>query len=477
MMSRIPNRLPLDDQASQSSTKAVLASQDSVDNGVETEMVTQSKIQEMLRKKLGLEDPGNVLIYDEFEEDADDDDDLIFEEVDEDEAAKIGTDKFKTPDCRIKTHATIVVQRREQSTPQSSLLSVLNRKAIIKVPPSKVKETLNQRFHRLQNRMMKRSLTQEQALFNYLKMRGEAGYQKAFGHRSGLIKKLKTKLGERAKLQAEGGKRKVMTDKILSEIAEASAEDHESFWRKQVRNWIENYEWKKHDGPDFSKEELDQQIEEWMSMKGKIFETAEEMVEDIDNFMQKKGFVRADAEQLDAELDDYWSKKGQKMHDDDDDKASNSVKTFNSGNVEKRGTKLQAEKNVDADLDTSSERKNSSGLISESGSPESLPGSTKPGWSTGNSSVASKIMTPAQRIQMMQEKRRQNLSTEKQMAELEEDIDIYFKRREILKQREKQAEEAAKKAAEEARKKQLEEEMAMCADDKFADDQDFEMFQ
>lgn len=391
---------------------------------------SQEEINSMLRSQVL--PAHDVLILNEDHSDIGSDEELVFEEVDDDEAERLGMDRFVTPsDSRIRTTATIVVQRRdERMVPKNPLLSVYSRKNIIKVPASKLKETLNQRFHRIQNRVMKRSLTQEQALFNYLKMNQEAGYEKAFGHRQGLIARLNKRLTERGELQATGEKQVVMTDKIMAELKNATAQDHESFWREQVMNWMQHYEWKRDNGPVFSKDELDQQIEEWMSQKGNQFETAEEMVENMDNFMAKKGFTRADADQLDADLDNYWSKKGQK--------SSSSTKSADD---------------LDKDLDSFvNARKSSSGSApsSSTGSVESLSGS-------------SKSITPFMRSRLAREKQRQNMT----LDDLEKEMDLYAQRRAFLKQKEV----AEKRAQEEAAKKAV-----MAEGDKFDDEaEDFGM--
>src|SRR5690349_11594236 len=84
----------------------------------------------------------DLLIYDgdTDKEDMDSDDEIIFEELDEEEVARIGRERFKTPECLIKTTATIVVQKRKEDLdeqeerevkkPKSALLSAFTRQAI-----------------------------------------------------------------------------------------------------------------------------------------------------------------------------------------------------------------------------------------------------------------------------------------------------------------------------------------------------------
>ena len=81
--------------------------------------------------------------------------------------------------------------------------------------------------------------------------------------------------------------------------------------------WIMKYEWRRREGPEVSKSDLDREIDEWMSQRG-TFTTTEEMEQDLTTFMHKKGFDKEEREELDADMDKYWEMKGRLPQTDDD---------------------------------------------------------------------------------------------------------------------------------------------------------------
>jgi hypothetical protein len=367
-------------------------------------------------------DPNNVIIHKDdlnaFNEDLDSDEELVFEECGQEEANRAGLENFVSPvDTTIKTAATIVIQRNEEKFfSKNPLLSVFRRKSIIKVPPSKTRETLNDRFHRIQNQKLKRSLTEEQALFNYLRMKGENAFEKTFGHREELMAKLNQKQADRSKAQSKGDKKVVMTDNIIAEIKEATGQDHESFWREQVMNWVTHYEWKRDDRPTFTKEELDIQIEEWMSKK-RDFDTTDKMVEDLTNHMKSKGFTLKDSDQLDADMDEYWAKKGQLVAEDP---------SPTSSHLEKRKI-----------VEDAIRARKSSSMSTVNRSCES--------------SGSSKSLTPFMRARIARGRQRQNMKSD----DLDQEMDMYAQRRAqrraLIKQRIKEKEEKEREKNEKAR--------------------------
>lgn len=243
-----------------------------------------------------------------------------------------------------------------------------------------------------------------------------------------------------------------MTDVILHNIRDNKEVDHEMIWRHNIEQWIQLYEWKRRDGPEVSKEDLDREIEEWMR-RGGDFATGEEMENDLEEFMREKGFVHADREQLDAELDDYWAKKGQKTYDDDAESMSSTVKSFDVAAAEARAKRFQDKDKDDLDADLNafvSQRK-------ESGSNDEVPGLI-PIDAALPSCVPipeefqkkTKVMTPQERMRQALQKKARELSA----ADLDADLETWGHR-----QKEKsEAEKNAQKEAEEAAKKKLEEE-------------------
>lgn len=296
----------------------------------------------------------------DYEPDEDDEEDEIIFADDEDGAdaagsvtenefaAAAGTGRpdsrsvFKTPECFIKTTATIVVTKKDTGPDpdRPTLEQIRNRPQLVYVPPSRMKQSLSKRFEEQNVRKMKRDLTQEQALLNYLRFKGDAGFSKVFSGTAAA----KAKLAERMKLIQESGAKMTMHDKFLLRQADDHF-DHEAFWREQVALWIMKYEWRKRDGPEVSKDELDREIEEWMAKRGE-FATTDEMEQDFTSFMNRRGYDREAAEQLDHDMDDYWAKKGLTLPQTDDDTDDTSTVT----SVQTAGSRRRTDYN-EADLD------------------------------------------------------------------------------------------------------------------------------
>lgn len=432
---------------------------------------------ELLRQRLGLGQGGTAFLdADEdgseslLDYDPDDDDEVVFDDG-SDGASNGGRDsRHKTPECLIKTTATIVVQKSEVAAEadRPTLQQLQNRQLLLFVPPSRMKEPLSRRFANHNQRMMKRDLTQEQRLLNYLRFKGDAGFDKAFAGTA----EAKAKLAERIRLLQQSGAKPTMHDKFLEPQANDDF-DHEAFWREQVALWIMKYEWRRREGPQVSKSELDREIDEWMAQNGD-FATAEEMQQDLNSFMSRKGYDKETSDGLDADMNDYWKQKGRlPLTDDDTDDTSTvtSVQTLGS----RRGADYN-EQDLDNDLADYLKKRGSSSVTADDMDCDdegqqrhaysSLLGTSR------KSAAGSQPLTPAERMKRAAASRSSfsNTATTPASANaLDEDLDAYFVRKKMLEEKEK-AEAAAKKKLEE----QVAVEAAVGEGDRFADCPDFE---
>ena len=193
---RGPGRLPGLLQNGNSSASSITSEENGHCNGGDT-----SAIERLLAQRLGFPTDDQVLDHSEdgteslldYDPDDEDEDEVVFEDEERDTgASQNGREAHKTPECLIKTSATIVVHKKESSDSaggedgdRPTLQQLSSRQLLIFVPPSRMKEPLSTRFANQNQRMMKRDLTPEQRLLNYLRFKGEAGFSKAFAGTAG----------------------------------------------------------------------------------------------------------------------------------------------------------------------------------------------------------------------------------------------------------------------------------------------------
>lgn len=527
MSEREPGRLPAGLMANGFSSSSL----SSVDSEVRTNgnhTPSNAALAELLRQRLGLDagEEDNVLMfddgadggdeaeslldYDPDEEDVhmdgggedEEDEEIIFEEVDESVADQIGLEKFRTPaECMIKTQATIVIHKKKDGAvsgasgdpvhrpgylpnDRPSLTQVRERELLICVPAMKMKESLKDRFERQNQRMMKRDLTPEQKLLNYLRFRGENGFKHVFKGTAGA----KAKLAERIKILQETGLKPTMFDRFLHEAADDHF-DHESFWREQVATWIAKYEWRRREGPEVSKSELDKEIEEWMAQRGSgAFSSTQDMEQDLSNFMSGRGIDMQTREQLDNDMDDYWAKKGQQIGTTDDDTDNTStVTSIHSGRSSRQNSVTRNQDYNEADLDKDLNdylcKRGTAGVNGTNGT-NGGSGQKEGGMETETESTASsaysslllpkkqvtttgpKPLTPQERMRRAAAARRLTpvVQTPATATALDDDLDSYFSRQKMLEQ------QAVKQEEEELKKKEEETAAAAVGEgDRFAD--------
>ena len=484
-------------------------------SSVSDDIPTPSAMAALLRQRLGLDasgegeetlyagtngsaafngDTGSLLDYDPDVDD-EEDEEVIFD--DDDDVAGGGDDEasqsarsasaagqFKTPECMIRTSATLVVHKKDAGGPsdeadpqQPTIHAIVNRPLLVHVPPSRTKVTLRERFRQQNERMMKRDLTMEAALLNMLRFKGEEGFRKAFKDRS----EAKRKLAERIKLLRETGQMPTMADRVLEAEADDSF-DYEGFWREQLYLWMTRYEWRRREGPEVSKADLDREIEEWMAQKGS-FATTEEMEQDLDGFMSRRGYDRTDRERLDADMDEYWAKKGTTTASnglpatDDDTDNTSTVTSIQSH----RSARQQdfTEEDLDRELHAylNSRPPPVSGSSTDGDSMDcSMDGDSDAGGKGGSlSNGYSSLLIPKKATSTERVRRgflNRNAVAAAAAASIgdldkeDEDLDAYFARQKQLDQKAKEAEEAKRKEVAEGDR---------FADDDFQDDLDEEL--
>ena len=353
-----------------------------------------------------LDDDEEVEIVErEVDEDEFDGDEVLIEEVDE----KDRTENFKKVSEIIKTVPHIQFQKGVED-----VKGWKENQQIIVVPPPDNEVSLNDRFAFITNRQMKFSLNQYWQTYNYLKRNEGTGLN--------LIQKQKdiaTKIANRMKKTAV---RRLNT--VAGKIAKAQEDtdgeaiDPEYFWKENLAYWMAHFEWKRKDVV-VSKEELDNEIEEYMASRcnSRVSVCSDFDIDaDLANYMESKGYIRDDPESLDKEMDDYWSKK--------------SKTEFNE--------------------------KENEGVA---------PAAQTKGWGLSNK------MTPQER---MRRKRALNSKTNGQLSveKLDEEMELHKLRQAQKLEKEKAQLERKKLLAEAARKKELEEQTK---GDRFAPD-DFDAY-
>lgn len=240
----------------------------------------------------------------EVDEDEFGDEDVIVEEVDESEK----TDNFKKVSEIIKTVPHLQFQKDASDVKEWD-----GNEQMIVVPPSDNDKPLHERFSIVCNREMKYSLNHYWQTYNYLRRAGEGGLE--------LIQHMKNSAGEIAQRAVKTGVRR-LDNTLTSKIAKAQEDpagesiDPEYFWRENLTFWMNQFEWKRRDGPQMSTEELDKEIEEYMAQRAASRASVcsdFDIDADLADFMEKKGIIREDKEDLDKEMDDYWANKKTRM--------------------------------------------------------------------------------------------------------------------------------------------------------------------
>lgn len=256
-----------------------------------------------------LDDDEEVEIIErEVDEDEFDGEEVLIEEVDEKER----TENFKKVSEIIKTVPQIQFQKGVEDVKGWE-----ENEQIIVVPPPDNEISLNDRFAFITNRQMKFSLNQYWQTYNYLKKNEGTGLD--------LIQKQKdvaTKMADRMKKTAVR-RLNTVTGKIAKAQEDTDGEkiDPEYFWRENLAYWMAHFEWKRKDVV-VSKEELDNEIEEYMASRcnSRVSVCSDFDIDaDLAKYMESKGYIRDDSESLDKEIDDsesldkemddYWSKK------------------------------------------------------------------------------------------------------------------------------------------------------------------------
>lgn len=309
---RPPNRLPryITDSEGEESN-------DGMPRPVETVNSDTQTLHSLLRAQIALKPDEKLVIYEEEvyvtdDENGDDDRPRInVVAVSNEEARRIGLEKFKPPSEEIiNTKPMIRVKKYSHKK--------MKRVQKIKVPPSNIEETLNDRFKEVQNRNLKRNLNPFFATLNMLRHRQEGGFKGLRGNLGITARMLKKKA-----IKQQNGS----NNTVMSQLAEAMKDsdgvpqDMENYWREQLEYWATQFKWFRDDNEThMSREELDKELEAYMTNRGFMaMDTQDELDRDIEEYMAKRGVKveKLDVDQLNDDLDQYMTNGG--VVDEQDD--------------------------------------------------------------------------------------------------------------------------------------------------------------